>query len=225
MREPAAAHRGMARTVARSVATIPAAFTVMRVDVTEAVSLTRAATRTLRALVGLPELLVTAVARQFDAHPHMFGRWTDDERLRVPAQAAVAVTVDAGGGLFTPVIHDIARRGLRHVAETMMTYRMAAIKDGLRAEHLEGGNILVALNADPGVVIAQPIIHPDHACAVSLPGVLEELVLLDGQVAVRKVVQLGLAYDHRVCGGREAMAFLSGVRALLERPASLVEGK
>jgi 2-oxoisovalerate dehydrogenase E2 component (dihydrolipoyl transacylase) len=44
--------------------------------------------------------------------------------------------------------------------------------------------------------------------------------VVDGEVAVRKLTQLSLVFDHRVCDGGTAAAFLRFVADAFENPAS-----
>jgi 2-oxoisovalerate dehydrogenase E2 component (dihydrolipoyl transacylase) len=46
--------------------------------------------------------------------------------------------------------------------------------------------------------------------------------VVDGRLEVRKVTQLGLTFDHRVCDGGEAGGFLRHVADCIERPALLI---
>jgi pyruvate dehydrogenase E2 component (dihydrolipoamide acetyltransferase) len=46
-------------------------------------------------------------------------------------------------------------------------------------------------------------------------------VVRDGGISIRHVMSLTLACDHRILYGADAARFLSNIRELLERPASL----
>ena len=46
--------------------------------------------------------------------------------------------------------------------------------------------------------------------------------VVDGELAVRKVTELSLTFDHRVCDGGGAGGFLRHVADRVERPALLV---
>jgi 2-oxoglutarate dehydrogenase E2 component (dihydrolipoamide succinyltransferase) len=102
-----------------------------------------------------------------------------------------------------------------------MTYRMTALRGTFRAGDLSGANILLALHTDDDVTHAVPLVLPGTSCAVSLAGRQTELFLdAGGAVAQRTVVHLGLAYDHRILNGRDAVGFLRDLSDLLQHPAS-----
>jgi len=72
------------------------------------------------------------------------------------------------------------------------------------------------------VVTAVPIVFPGQTAAVSLTGLREEPALdRDGGIVRRPVYELGVAYDHRVINGRDAVLFLKAAKADLETPARL----
>ncbi|GAB2469334.1 2-oxo acid dehydrogenase subunit E2 [Streptosporangium sandarakinum] len=211
--------RRVAEVVERSHREIPAAFTAVRVDVTEALAHARRETRRVRALVGLPELLVGATGRLLDRFPLFFAAPVDGRRARPASSAHVGVTVDVGGGMFVPVVRDAGRRPLGEVARDLTRFRETALNGVFRERDLSGGNITITLHTDAAVVAATPIVFPGQICALSLTAPRPEVVAeRGGGFAVRKVITLGLAYDHRFVNGRGSAEFLGALRAALEAP-------
>ncbi|MFI7057779.1 2-oxo acid dehydrogenase subunit E2 [Streptosporangium canum] len=217
--EPSRAQRRVAEVVEESHRDIPSAFTVMRVDVTDALGFARQETRRLRVLIGLPELLVRATGRLLDRFPLCFATPVDGRRARRAASAEVGVTVDVGGGMFVPVVRDAGRRPLGEIAGDLTRFRRAALDGTFRERDLQGGNIMLTLHTDAAVVMAVPVVFPGQTCALSLAAPRPEVVeTRDGGFAVRKVILLGLAYDHRFVNGRDSAEFLGALRTALESP-------
>ncbi|MFG1889117.1 2-oxo acid dehydrogenase subunit E2 [Micromonospora sp. NPDC049051] len=206
-------------TVTRSHREIPAAFTLVRVELAAAQRLQQSIAEQDRTVVGIPELVVAAVGQAAAKFPRFyiaFGRDRDPT-----ANIAVGVTIDMGNGLFVPVVEKAAERTLPEIAEILMDFRRKALRRSFRAQDLnDGGDIAVSLHNDPDVVFAQPIVFPQHACMVSVGAALSELVLCDdGSVTSRPYLHLGLSYDHRMVNGREAAAFLRHLKTRIEDPA------
>ncbi|ACZ89551.1 2-oxo acid dehydrogenase subunit E2 [Streptosporangium roseum] len=211
--------RRVAEVVERSHRDIPAAFTVMRVDVTDALLFARRETKRLRVLVGVPELLVEAAGRLLDRFPLFFATPVDGRRARRAATAEVGVTVDVGRGMFVPVVRDAGGRPLGEIARELTRFRRTALNGAFREQDLRGGNIMVTLHTDAAVVMAAPVVFPGQVCALSLTAPRPEVVeTRDGGFTVRKVIMLGLAYDHRFVNGRESAEFLGALRSALESP-------
>ncbi|WP_067132242.1 2-oxo acid dehydrogenase subunit E2 [Microtetraspora malaysiensis] len=207
-----------AEVVERSRREIPSAFTLMNVDVTDALPLTRDLTRRLRVLVGLPELVVKAVGGLLDAFPLFFATPADGLRARRAPAADVGVTVDVGRGLFVPVVRDAGGRSLAEIARDLTGFRRTALEGTFRESDLGGGAITLTLHTHDGVAVATPIVFPGQTCALALTAPRSEVVQDGAGFAVRKICGLGLSYDHRFINGREAAEFLAAIRITLETP-------
>ncbi|MGW5265601.1 2-oxo acid dehydrogenase subunit E2 [Microbispora sp. NPDC004025] len=218
------AQQRTAEVVERSRREIPAAFTAMNVDVTEVLSLARDLTRRLRALVGLPEMMVKATGGLLDRFPMFFAEPGSDTRgpglrARRAVTADVGVTVDVGQGLFIPVVRDAGNRTLAEIAADLAGFRTTALSGSFRERDLRGGAITLTLHTHDGIVFAVPIVFPGQTCALSLTAPRSEVVQDGSGFAVRKTATLGLAYDHRYINGRDAAEFLRELRSALESPA------
>ncbi|GII01425.1 2-oxo acid dehydrogenase subunit E2 [Planobispora takensis] len=210
--------RRVAEVVIRSHREIPAAFTVMRVDVTETLAFARRETKRLRALIGVPEVLVKATGELLGRFPLFFAAPVDERRARPAVTADVGVTMDVGRGMVVPVVRDAGGRPLAEIARDLMRLRRAAMEGSLREEDLRGGSIMLTLHTEEAVTMAVPIVFPGQVCALSLTAPRPEVVETADGFTTRKVVSLGLCYDHRFVNGREAGEFLGALRAALERP-------
>ncbi|MDT0529058.1 2-oxo acid dehydrogenase subunit E2 [Micromonospora sp. DSM 115977] len=211
-----AAQRRVARTVSTSHREIPAAYAVVKVVADRLKQRLRAEAATI-GFVGIPELVVEAIAAQRAEFPLCFARAESDQAATVRPGAHVGVTIDVGRGLYLPVVADADTRPLRDIAADLLRFRRAAVRGEFAEADLAGSNIALTIHTDADVVHAQPLIFPEHTCAVSLASMQRELVLQnDGSVTTSDYFHLGLAYDHRFVNGRSAVAFLRAVKADLE---------
>lgn len=213
--------RLVSSVVSRSNQEVPTGYALLRVEVDRALALTRRLTSEHREMIGLPELLVVALAALRPAHPLFFARRLDDRRAWVEDGAHVGVTVDVGTGLFVPVMRDAHQLNVVEVAQQLEAFRRRARTSSFRPKDLVGGSIMLSLHCEPDVVMAAPIVHPGQTCVVTLPGAQQWPVATVDGLGVRTVVHLGVSYDHRLVNGREAVAFGTGVKALLEDPETL----
>ncbi|MBB5780727.1 2-oxo acid dehydrogenase subunit E2 [Nonomuraea jabiensis] len=200
--------RAVGRTVSLSHQTIPAAYTAIKVDVGKATAAARDLTKRLRKLVGLPDLLIAAVARLHHDFPLCFATLLDENTAAVPDAPNVGVTIDLGTGLYVPVIRDAHTKGIEEIAGELAGFRRLAQRGGFRQEHFDGGNIVVTLHHDRDIVMAVPIVFPGQACALALTSPQRE--------GERTVAVIGLAYDHRLVNGRDAVLFLQALKETLE---------
>jgi 2-oxoglutarate dehydrogenase E2 component (dihydrolipoamide succinyltransferase) len=224
-RQLSAQQRAVGSVVTESMRTIPAAAAYAKVDVGQAQDLVQQLRQRTGSFVSLLGLLVKAVADQLPAHPNLFTRLLDDGTIQPAPCAHVAVAVDAGKGLYTPVLHNTAALSVARIADLITGFRDKAVRGTFRADDLTGANILIAAHTAEGVVFATPIVFPGQTCALSLGGIDEQLVLDQrGRPEIHRFTYLGLVYDHRVVNGRDAMAFLGDLKRSLEVPAALAAG-
>ena len=207
----------VAAVVTRSHREIPTAYAVIRVGLDTAEQVRAAVAQHTGTVIGVAELVIAAVGRAAPAYPRLYAPYGQQPDLH--AGVDVGVTTDLGHGLFLPVIPAGAGHELPDIAARLLEVRRKALRRSFTARDLgDGGHIAVSLNTDADIVLAVPIVFPQHCCMVAVGATLTELVLDDaGGVRARDYLHLGLSYDHRVVNGREAMAFLRHVKDLLEQ--------
>ncbi|MEU5507568.1 2-oxo acid dehydrogenase subunit E2 [Streptomyces fungicidicus] len=217
------AQQGTAAVVTRAHREVPVAFAAVEVTADAVLARLRTLSDETGAEVGLPEAVVKAVAAAHPAFPHLFGTLVDERTVRLADTVDIGVTVDAGNGLYIPVLRDCAARSLADISDDLMDFRMKALRAEFTAGELSGGSLSVSLNTEPGVLFVQPIVMAPQLCMVSVGGPLTRFVLTDGVPTSATVVTLGLAYDHRVVNGRDAVAFLRAVADALHDAEQLVK--
>ncbi len=196
--------KAVARAVELSHRTVPAAYTVVRMDLGPALARARELTREVRRPVGLAELFVQRVAALHAGFPRFFS--SIDGTTAIEAEAPhIGVTVDLGEGLYVPCLHDAANLTLRDIATRLTAYRIAATKGGFDERDLTGANFVITLHTDGDVVLAIPFVFPGTACALAVTAPS------DGTQA-----HIGLAYDHRLINGRDAALFLKALKNSVE---------
>ncbi|MGW7708416.1 2-oxo acid dehydrogenase subunit E2 [Streptomyces sp. NPDC054771] len=214
--------QGTAAVVTKSHREIPTGFTVVKAEVDTVLDRLEELSEESGATLGLAEVVVKAVAEAQPDFPRFFGSLIDDRTVAMADAPYVGVTVDVDGSLYVPVVERAHERSLADIADTLMDFRLKALDKGFAAHELTGGNIAVSLNPDPGVVLVQPIVLWPQLCMVSVGAVGDECRIdASGAVVTRRTVHLGLAYDHRVVNGRDAVLFLARIKTALEDPGKL----
>jgi len=214
----------VAAAVSVSHRTIPPAFAWLEVTVDLALEHLDRLAGQGGSLVGLGPLLLAAIAALHPRHRALFAVVDADGVAAPMSRADVAVTIDAGTGLFLPVIRAGART-LDDVADRLIELQMAAVSGELADRDLDtrGVGLGVSLNLDSGIDAVHPLIMPGMSSMVSVGAVRSAVrVGADGAPAVARVVTIGIAHDHRVVDGAPAMRFLSDLASLLQRPAEVL---
>jgi pyruvate dehydrogenase E2 component (dihydrolipoamide acetyltransferase) len=171
--------------------------------------------------VSLNDLVVKAVARAHELVPELNVIWTADAvRRHTGVDVAIAVATD--DGLLTPVVTDVGNRRIGHLAAATRELAERAQSGKLRQAELEGGTVTVSNLGMYGVEEFSAILNPPHASILAVGGVREEAVVVDGALAVARVMRVVLSVDHRPVDGVVAARWMRTFVDLVERPAGIL---
>ena len=123
----------------------------------------------------------------------------------------VAVAVDTGDSLLTPLVRDIGAVDIARVAELAGEVVARTRDKKLTAADLEGGAITVSNLGMLGVDSFTAIINPPQVMILAVGTVQERLVLNGGKPEVARFCALTLACDHRVINGAAGAKFLAAI--------------
>ena len=121
-------------------------------------------------------------------------------------------------GLVVPVIRDADALDLAGVAHALTELAATARAGRTSLAAMTGGTFSITNVGVFGVDTGTPIINPGESAILALGSIKDAPWVLDGELAVRKVCQLALSFDHRVVDGQQGSQFLSDVGALLSDP-------
>ncbi|MFF8919549.1 2-oxo acid dehydrogenase subunit E2 [Streptomyces sp. NPDC015032] len=216
------AQQGTAAVVTKSHREVPTGFTVIRAEVDGVLETLDRLSDESGAALGLAEVVVKAVAAAHRQFPLFFGSLLDDHSVSLADAPHIGVTVDVDGSLYVPVVEDAHEQSVIDIADTLMDFRMKAVNKEFAGRDLVGGNIAISLNPDPGVVLVHPIVLWPQLCMLSLGAIGREYRPgANGALDTCRFVHLGIAYDHRVINGRDAVQFLTTIKQALEEPTWL----
>ena len=216
----------VAQRVSASHESIPAAFTVVKVQLDALIAQTESMARTLKIFIGMPEFLVKVTGMMHAEFPIFFSRPDDDkplEQLVLAPSADIGLAIDVGTGLYVPVIRRVDQLSVREITQEFMKARVGVLRGRVGVQHRGSPSFVIAMSNEPDVVMSVPLIFPGTVATLVLAGLQEEAwVGPDDKLLNRKFTYLGLAYDHRYINGRDCIAFLRRLKTLLEAPMSIL---
>ena len=121
-------------------------------------------------------------------------------------------------GLIVPVIHDADAMNLAQLADALTELTATARAGHTGLAQLTGGTFTITNVGVFGIDTGTPIINPGQAAILAVGTIRDAPWVVDGQLAVRKICQLALSFDHRVIDGQQGSQFLADVGALLADP-------
>jgi 2-oxoisovalerate dehydrogenase E2 component (dihydrolipoyl transacylase) len=167
--------------------------------------------------------LITAMCRGLAEWP-MLNATFDDEGMTVTRHGSVdmGVATQTENGLMVPVIRGANRLGVWEIATEILRLSEAARTGKAAREELTGATFTVSSLGPMGGIASTPVINPPQVAIIAVNKIEEKLVPIDGDIEVRKRMNLSLSCDHRVVDGWDAASFMQAMKALIENPLRLL---
>lgn len=219
----AAMRQAIAAAMARSWREIPHYHLATDVDLARAVRWLEAENlkRPVTERILPAALLLKAVALALREQPDFNGFWVDGG-FHPGAGIHVGVAISLrGGGLVAPAIHDTDTRSLDDVMRSLRDLVQRARGGMLRGSELTDPTVTVTNLGDQGVREVFGVISAPQVALVGIGKVAERAWAEGGMLAVRPVVTLTLAADHRASDGHRGALLLTAIDRLLQSPERL----
>jgi 2-oxoisovalerate dehydrogenase E2 component (dihydrolipoyl transacylase) len=167
--------------------------------------------------------LITAMSRALAEWP-MLNATFDDEAMTVTRHGAVqmGVATQTANGLMVATIRDAQARSVWELASEIVRLSEAARSGKATREELSGATFTISSLGPMGGITSTPVVNPPQVAIVAVNKIEDKLVPLDGEIEVRKRMNLSLSCDHRVVDGWDAASFMQTLKALIENPLRLL---
>ncbi|MGH2356400.1 MAG: dihydrolipoamide acetyltransferase family protein [Candidatus Limnocylindria bacterium] len=215
--------KGIAAKMTKVKQTVPHAYTVVEVDMTNVVRWREQNNQAYRAREGTSlsyvAAVVKAVTETLRKHPNLNSQFADDKIvLKQAMNIGIAVAVD--NGLIVPVIHNADQLSISGVNLRVRDLSSRAHTNKLRLDELQGGTFTVNNTGWFGSVSSMPIINAPEVAILSMEAIVKRprVIEIGGEdvIAIRHMMNMTCSFDHRVLDGAQVGYFLADVRKLLE---------
>jgi 2-oxoisovalerate dehydrogenase E2 component (dihydrolipoyl transacylase) len=173
-------------------------------------------------LTVLP-FLITAMSKALAEWP-MLNATFDDEAMVVTRHGAVqmGVATQTQNGLMVATIRDAQSRSIWELASEILRLSEAARTGKASREELSGATFTISSLGPMGGITSTPVVNPPQVAIVAVNKIEEKLVPIDGEIEVRKRMNLSLSCDHRVVDGWDAASFMQTLKPYIENPLRLL---
>jgi 2-oxoisovalerate dehydrogenase E2 component (dihydrolipoyl transacylase) len=170
-------------------------------------------------LLLVARALVLAVRR----HPMLNSSWDDEaQEIVVKDYVNLGIAAATPRGLIVPNLKDVGRLSLPDLARALEAL-VAVARDGRTSPaDMANGTITITNVGVFGVDSGTPILNPGETAILCFGAVRDTPWVHDGAIAIRKVTQLALSFDHRVVDGQLGSEFLADLGGMLADPWQLV---
>jgi 2-oxoisovalerate dehydrogenase E2 component (dihydrolipoyl transacylase) len=220
--------RKIAEKMAESVRRIPHITYVEEIDMTALEELRAHLNATkakdqpkLNVLPFIARAIVVALRDQ----PQINATYDDEAGvLTQHAPVHLGIAAQTPNGLMVPVVRHAEARDAWDTALEIARVSGAAKDGSAKREELSGSTITITSLGTLGGVVHTPIINHPEVAIVGPNKIADRVVVKDGQMVVRKMMNLSSSFDHRIVDGHDAAVFVQRIKGLLENPATLWMG-
>lgn len=216
--------RAIANNMLKSKHEAPHAWTMIEVDVTEMVKYRDSLKAEFKQKEGFNltyfAFFVKAVSQALKEFPMMNSMWAGDKIVQ-KKDINISIAVATDEALYVPVIQQADEKTIKGIGREI-TELAGKVRSGkLKSQEMQGGTFTVNNTGSFGSVQSMGIINHPQAAILQVESIVKRPVVMDnGMIGVRDMVNLCLSLDHRVLDGLVAGHFLARVKEILENVSS-----
>ena len=206
--------KASARRVQEAWQTIPHIVQMIDVDAT-ALRVMRKQLKREAPAITLNDVLLHTAARVLTGLPDLNGTIQNDELILYDG-VDIGFAVDSPRGLLVPVIRRAGTLSMAQLVAESQRLIEAGRAGQLGPDDMGNASLTVSNLGMFGIQAGTPVINLGEPILVFVGAVEDRPVVVDGQIVVRPMMTLSIAYDHRVADGVAASRFSQGLKQALE---------
>ena len=204
-----------AEKMLKSKREIPCFYLTVKADMTDLVELRTQLNKSGDVKLSYNDFIIKAVATGLEKYPIMTGQ-LDGEVIRLADSINVGLAISVPDGLVAPILKDVNKKDVKQIALDSQALIERARNNKLAPTDIEAGCITVSNLGAFGIDNFIPIVVPGQCSILGIGQITDTCVPDDGNILVRKLMNMTLSVDHKVANGAYAAQFLDFVRKLLE---------
>jgi 2-oxoisovalerate dehydrogenase E2 component (dihydrolipoyl transacylase) len=215
------ARRIIAERMVEAKRTVPHAWTMVEVDMTNVIrrraALRDSFERDHGVRLTLLPFFIYAAVEALHEYPLVNARFTNNG-IFVHKEVNVGIAVALQDNLLVPVLRHAEGRSLVDLAIAADHLVERARKSKLTPDDLTGGTITVNNTGAIGSFASAPIVYAGQAAIVTMEAVVKRAVVVgdDDAIAIRSMMNVCTSFDHRVLDGVTICSFLNEIKRRLE---------
>ena len=206
-----------------SRSTIPEATIWLDVDATELFAARERLHKSTGERFSITALIARFVVAGLAQYP-ILNSSIDEAAGEIVQHGAIGLGIAAqtARGLMVPVVHDAGSLTTRELRDRIAELVATSERGDFPQASMSGGTFTLNNYGRFGVDGSTPIINYPEVAILGVGRIMDRPWALDGELAIRKVVTLSFAFDHRVCDGDVASGFITFVARCIEEPLTLL---
>ncbi|HUX13770.1 MAG TPA: dihydrolipoamide acetyltransferase family protein, partial [Spirochaetia bacterium] len=172
--------------------------------------------------VSFNAFIIKFAAEALKRHPNVNASWKGDQIVQF-GSIDIALAVDLGQGLITPVVRNCGNRGVADIDRELKELIKKAGTGQLKPEEYTGAGFTISNLGSFGIEEFTAIINPPGSAILAI-GELRKTPVVDENdlVVIRQIMKMTLSCDHRVIDGAAGGRFLNELRRAMENPVRVL---
>ena len=176
---------------------------------------------------GAPKLtylpfIMQALVKALRESPECNALYDDEANLVTRHQAIhLGIATQTDRGLYVPVVKHVEAMDIWQSAGEMIRVTSATREGKASADDLSGSTFTITSLGRLGGLGATPIINKPEVGILGVHNAKERAVVRNGQIVVRRMMNLSSSWDHRVVDGHDGATLVQRVKTYLENPATI----
>ncbi len=172
-------------------------------------------------LAYLP-FIIKAVAAGLKKYPALNASLDDDaQEIVYYSRYDIGIATETPQGLMVPVVRGVDAKSIYEIAADIKRLAKEATSGKIKSEDLKGATFTITSPGKFAGLMATPIISYPQSAILGVHRAVDRPWVVDDQIVIRKIMNIGVTFDHRVMDGLTAASFNQEIVTLLQHPGLL----
>ncbi len=164
--------------------------------------------------------IIKACVHALRANPRMNSTIEGDEII-IKKYYNIGVATATEEGLLVPVVKGADQKSVLDLAKELAALVDKARKRTIDLADLRGGTFTITNWGSIGGTYGTPILNYPECAILGLGRISDRPWVIEGKIAIRKIMPISVTFDHRIVDGAIATKFMNDLKERLEDPELL----
>ncbi len=167
--------------------------------------------------VTITDIMMKITACAIKAHPVINTRYTDEGDLWLK-DIHMGMAMSLKDGLIVPVIWNIDKKSVIEIAKDRASLVDRGRSGKLTPDDMKGSTFTLSAMGMFGLEEFYAIVNQPENAILAVGAIIDKPWVVNKQVVVKPIMNVGLTYDHRTIDGAEAGRFMQTLKLFIENP-------
>ena len=167
--------------------------------------------------VTITDIMMKITAAAIQAHPVINTRFTEEGDLWLK-DIHMGMAMALKDGLIVPVIWNSNKKSIIEIAKDRVDLIDRGRSGKLTPDDMKGSTFTLSAMGMFGLEEFYAIINQPENAILAVGAIIDKPWVVDGQIVVRPIMNVGLTYDHRTIDGAAAGQFMQTLKMFIENP-------